>query len=230
MEYLNKISDEEVKLLPKVSFEGEVEVIEDFREQNIAADYLLSHTTVIGFDTESRASFKKGVINKIALLQLSGAGRAYLIRVNRVKLSQGIIKLLESPKHIKVGVALKEDVKELRSITDFEPKGFLDLQRVVGDFNIGELGLKKMSAIVLGVQISKAQRLSNWEATTLTESQIRYAATDAWISEQIFLGLNMNEATLKKGLITYNNKLEAQQKALARERRRLLRHRQTEEE
>lgn len=230
MEYLNKISDEEVKLLPKVSFEGEVEVIEDFREQNIAADYLLSHTTVIGFDTESRASFKKGVINKIALLQLSGAGRAYLIRVSRVKLSQGIIKLLESPKHIKVGVALKEDVKELRSITDFEPKGFLDLQRVVGDFNIGELGLKKMSAIVLGVQISKAQRLSNWEATTLTESQIRYAATDAWISEQIFLGLNMNEATLKKGLITYNNKLEAQQKALARERRRLLRHRQTEEE
>lgn len=230
MEYLNKISDEEVKLLPKVSFEGEVEVIEDFREQNIAADYLLSHATVIGFDTESRASFKKGVINKIALLQLSGAGRAYLIRVNRVKLSQGIIKLLESPKHIKVGVALKEDVKELRSITDFEPKGFLDLQRVVGDFNIGELGLKKMSAIVLGVQISKAQRLSNWEATTLTESQIRYAATDAWISEQIFLGLNMNEATLKKGLITYNNKLEAQQKALARERRRLLRHRQTEEE
>lgn len=230
MEYLNKISDEEVKLLPKVSFDGKIEVIEDFREQNNAADFLLSHTTVIGFDTESRASFKKGVTNKIALLQLSGAGRVFLIRVNRVKLSQGIIKLLESPNHIKVGVALKEDVKELRSITSFEPRGFLDLQRVVSDFNISELGLKKMSAIVLGVQISKAQRLSNWEATTLTESQIRYAATDAWISEQIFLGLNMNEATLKKGLITYNNKLEAQQKALARERRRLLRHRQTEEE
>lgn len=204
-------------MLPKVCFEGEIEVIEDFREQNSAAEYLLSHQ-IIGFDTESRASFQKGVVNKIALLQLSAGGRAFLIRVNKVKLSQGIIKVLESGNHLKVGVALRDDLKELRTVTEFEPRGFVDLQRIMGDFNIAELGLKKVTAIVLGVQISKAQRLSNWEATNLTESQIRYAATDAWISEEIFNRLEMNEATLKKGLTTPKVKSKAE-KEKAREER-----------
>lgn len=204
MDLIKKISDEEVKLLPKVCFDGEIEIIEDFSEQNRVADYLLKHR-VIGFDTESRASFKKGVNNSIALLQLSAAGKAFLIRVNKVKLSQGIIKLLQSPSHIKVGVALRDDIKELRSISNFEPKGFFDLQRVMGDFQIGELGLKKISAIVLGVQISKAQRLSNWEATTLTESQIQYAATDAWIGEEIFNHLEISEEILAKGLVMVGN-------------------------
>lgn len=211
MEYLNTISDEEVKLLPKVCFDGEIEVIEDFREQNIAADYLLSHQ-VIGFDTESRATFKKGVANKIALLQLSAGGRAFLVRVNKVKLSQGIIKLLQSPDHLKVGVAIRDDLTELRTVSDFEPHGFVDLQRIMGDFNISELGLKKITAIVLGTQISKAQRLSNWEATNLTEGQIRYAATDAWISEEIFKHLDINEATLKKGLATPKIKIKKSKK------------------
>ena len=46
-----------------------------------------------------------------------------------------------------------------------------------------------MSAIVLGVRISKAQRLSNWEAQALTPAQQLYAATDAWICREIYLRL-----------------------------------------
>lgn len=198
MEFINKITDEEIKQLPKLSFEGDIFVIEDFKQQNDAAEFLMQYE-VIGFDTESRASFQKGIENKISLVQLSAAGKAFLIRVNRVKLSQGIIKLLQSPNHIKVGVALRDDIRELQGVTDFEPKGFLDLQRIVADFGISELSLKKVSAIVLGIYVSKAQRLSNWEATTLTESQIIYAATDAWLCEEIYKNLDITPELLKKG-------------------------------
>lgn len=203
---LIKIADEEVKTLPRVAFEGPIEVIEDFKEQNAAADYLLQYN-VIGFDTESRASFQKGVVNKIALVQFYAGGRAFLIRINKVKLSQGILKLLQSPNHIKVGVALREDIRDLQSVTDFEPRGFFDLQRVMTDLGIGELGLKKISAIVLGVQISKAQRLSNWEAVTMTDSQVIYAATDAWVCCEIFNNLNITDELLKKGESTVTKKL-----------------------
>lgn len=230
MELLKKISDEEVKQLPKICYEGEITVIEDYKEQNLAAEYLMANAKVIGFDTESRASFQKGVVNKIALLQLYGADRGFLIRLNKVKLSQGILKLFQSKNHLKVGLAIKEDLRELLSVAEFKPVNFFDLQKVMVDLNIGELGLKKISALVLGIQISKAQRLSNWEAITLTESQLRYAATDAWVSQQIFSCLKMDKEIIKKGVLIYNNKTEARQKTLARERRRLLAHRLTEEE
>lgn len=203
---LIKITDEEVKTLPRVAFEGPVEVIEDFKEQNAAADFLLQYN-VIGFDTESRASFQKGVENKIALVQFSAGGRAFLIRINKVKLSQGILKLLQSPNHIKVGVALREDIRDLQGITDFEPRGFFDLQRIMNDIGIGELGLKKICAIVLGIQISKAQRLSNWEAVKLTDSQLVYAATDAWVCCEIFNNLILTDELLKKGEATVSTKL-----------------------
>lgn len=209
MEYLNKITDEDVKLLPKIGFEGEVELISDYEGQVQAAQFLMQYG-VIGFDTESRASFKKGVVNKIALVQLSAGGRAFLIRVNKVKLDSSIIKLLESSEHLKIGVALNEDVRELQTVTPFNPQGFIDLQRIVGDYSIAELGLKKMCAIVLKIQISKAQRLSNWEATQLTESQIRYAATDAWVCEEIFRELSPSKDLIAKGTVKVKSRSQQQ--------------------
>ena len=205
LEELIKISDEEVKQFPKIGFSGSITIIDDFKEQNAAAEYLLKHK-VVGFDTESRASFLKGVENKIALLQLSAGNKAFLIRLNKVKLSAGIIKLLESPDHIKVGVALRDDIKELQSVTHFNPSGFMDLQKVMTDFGIGDLGLKKICAIILGIQISKAQRLSNWEATVLTRGQMVYAATDAWVCDEIFNSLDMTPELIKKGEVIAGTK------------------------
>ncbi len=207
MEYINKITEEEIKLLPKVAFEGEVTLIDNYEQQREAASYLMGYR-VIGFDTESRASFKRGVKNSIALIQLSAGDRAFLIRVNRVKLASGIIELLESAEHIKVGVALNEDIRELQRVSDFTPRGFVDLQYIMKCFNIEELGLKKITAIILGGQISKAQRLSNWEATTLTASQQNYAATDAWVCEEIFNKLEINNEILQKGYVTIGNRIE----------------------
>lgn len=219
------MSDEEVKQLPKAGFTGEIEIIEDYHEQNRVASFL-SDYRVIGFDTESRASFKKGVVNKVSLVQLSAGGKAFLIRVNKVKLSAGILKIMESAEHIKVGVALAEDVREILGLGKFSPAGFFDLQRVMSDFSIGELSLKKMSAIVLGIQVSKAQRLSNWEASKLTEAQMVYAATDAWVCEEIFKTLELDTKINNKGFITIRSREEVErekiQKARARRHARML--------
>ncbi len=207
MEYKNKITDEEIKLLPKIGFDGDIHIVDDYHGQAVAANYLKSHD-VIGFDTESRASFKKGVKNSIALIQLSAGGQAFLIRVNRVKLSPEIVELLESPKHYKIGVALNDDIRELQRVTDFTPQSFIDLQYIMKCYKIEELGLKKISAIILGGQISKAQRLSNWEATVLSDVQKVYAATDAWVCEEIFNQLPMTKTILESGKVTIKNRIE----------------------
>ncbi len=218
LEYKNKITDEEIKLLPKIAFDGEIHLISDSDHQRQAAEYLRKHR-IIGFDTESRASFKKGVKNSIALIQLSAGDKAFLIRVSKIKLVQEIIDILESPEHLKVGVALNEDIRELQRVSDFTPKGFIDLQYIMKIFGIEELGLKKITAIILEGQMSKAQRLSNWEANVLTESQQIYAATDAWVCEEIFTQLPITDEVLQRGMVTIKNRVE--EEMLRREKAKL---------
>ncbi len=223
MEYINKISEEEIKQLPKVAFDGEIVIINNYEHQRAAAEYLRAFK-VIGFDTESRASFKRGCKNSISLIQLSAGNKAFLIRVNMVKLSSEIVALLESSEHLKIGVALNDDIRELQKVSDFTPAGFIDLQYIMKCYGIEELGLKKICAIVLGGQMSKAQRLSNWEATHLTEGQRIYAATDAWICEEIFHKLGVDGDILEKGRVTVKNRIEEElirrEKAKVKQRKR----------
>lgn len=189
--YRETITQEEISLLPPPPFDSEVVVL-DTEDQEEAVAYLSSQR-VIGFDTESRPSFRKGVQNKISLLQLSGGGKTFLIRLNKTRMSKGILKILQSRSILKVGAAIRDDVLLMQEVNRFTPRGFVDLQNLVGDYGIHELSLKKMSAIVLGVRVSKAQRLSNWSAQTLTSAQTRYAAIDAWICREIYFALQKNK-------------------------------------
>ncbi len=193
--YLKKISNEELELLPTAECGGKVYVLSSSDNQDEAAAYL-SGCSVVGFDTETRPSFKKGTINPVALLQLSGADRTYLFRVDRMKLSNKIIKILRSKSIIKVGVDIKDDIKKIQNIVAFKPDNFVDLQKIVGSYNIEEMSLRKMSGIVLGAKVSKAQRLSNWSASRLTPHQVKYAATDSWISREIYIALKAGEQPL----------------------------------
>lgn len=192
--YRETITKEEIDLLPPPAFDSEVVVL-DTEDQEQAAAYL-SAQRVIGFDTESRPSFRKGVQNKIALLQLSGGGKTFLIRLNKTRLSKAILKILQSRSILKVGAAIRDDILLMQEVSRFTPRGFVDLQNLMGDYGIQELSLKKMSAIVLGVRISKAQRLSNWSAQSLTSAQTRYAAIDAWICREIYFELRRNKDKL----------------------------------
>lgn len=183
--FSKSISKEEMMTLQPASFGGRIVVV-DTPEQVKTACEDLAACDVIGFDTESRPSFKKGVVNKIALLQLSTPDTCYLFRLCRIPLERPVLKILESRRILKVGLGLDGDFRELGSLRHFKARGFVDLQKMVAEYGIEDASLTKISSIVLGRRISKAQRLSNWEAVELTDAQRLYAATDAWICIEIY--------------------------------------------
>jgi len=178
------ITDEELRLLPIDQFNGPVVVIDSVEHGKAAVNQLITQP-VLGFDTETKPSFKKGEINKVALLQLSTPDVAYLFRINRTGLFPALVQLLEHPQILKVGVAVRDDLRALQKRTPFTPSGFIEIQDVAHDLGYKDSSLKKLAGVLLGIRISKRQRLTNWDAEELTSSQIVYAATDAWVSLQI---------------------------------------------
>ena len=186
--YPAKIDNEATAQLPAIEFRGEVHII-DREEQVEEACRYLAKQRMIGFDTETRPSFKAGVSYRVSLLQLSSEERCYLFRLNRIPLSKELMRLLGDQQVLKIGADVAGDLRSLRQLRHFRDGGFVDLQTIVGEWGIEEKSLRKMSAIVLGKRVSKAQRLSNWESTQLTDKQQLYAATDAWVCVQIFKAL-----------------------------------------
>lgn len=185
MTFLSTISNEQTAELPSARFDGRIVVV-DKEEQIEAVCRDLASQSIIGFDTETRPSFKAGVTNKVALLQLSTHECCYLIRLCRTKLHNTLLKILSNPNIIKIGADVAGDLRSLHALRHFNERGFIDLQQMVAAWGIEEKSLRKMAAIVLGHRVSKAQRLSNWEATTLTPQQQMYAATDAWVCISIY--------------------------------------------
>lgn len=166
--------------MPTARFDGRIVVVDDESQIESACNDL-SRWPVIGFDTETRPSFRAGVTNRVALLQLSTPKTCYLFRLCRIRLDNRILKILCSKRIIKVGADVAGDMRSLHVLRDFREQGFVDLQTEAATCGIEEKSLRKLAAITLGVRVSKAQRLSNWEAGTLTEQQKMYAAVDAWI-------------------------------------------------
>ncbi len=195
MKFKTVITKEEMELLPRFLYEGDIILIDDESKiQEVFAK--LKKQRVLGFDTESKAAFKKGVKNKPALLQLATHNEVFLFRISRTGLVKKLCDILENKKIIKVGVAVKQDIGELQQLSKFKPDGFIDLQEYSGHFGITDNSLKKLTANVLGFYISKSQRLSDWEANDLKLSQLQYAATDAWVSRAIYLKLKENEVSI----------------------------------
>jgi ribonuclease D len=189
--FKESITKEELTDLPLRWFDGEIIIVDNTEKLQKAVE-ILSKAKVIGFDTETKPAFKKGVFNKVALLQLSVKDQAFLFRLNRIGLPKEIIKILANPKIIKPGVAINDDIKALNKIQPFIPKGFIELQDNAKTLGITDFSLKKLAAITCGFRISKGQQLSNWEADVLTEAQQIYAATDAWAALEIFENISKN--------------------------------------
>ncbi len=189
--FKESITKEELTDLPLRWFEGDIYIIDKPGQVSDVAEFL-STQPVIGFDTETKPSFKKGMVNKVALLQLSTPNEAFLLRVNKLGLPASIKEILANPKIIKPGVAIRDDIKGLQELSRFNPAGFIELQDHAKDLGIQNFSLKKLTAIVLGFRISKSQQLSNWEADELTEAQRIYAATDAWTALEIYQNFSKN--------------------------------------
>ena len=187
-------SPEEIAALELASFPGEIVVIDEDGPALEEAVRYLKRQKVLGFDTETRPTFSPDQRPcGTALLQLSGPGKAFLFRVKKCGLPRSLASVLSSHFIKKVGAATLDDVRGLQKLTRFQPRGFVDLQKIVWEYGIRDMSVKKMAAISLGIKISKAQQLSNWEAAQLSEGQQRYAATDAWICREMYLKLLSSE-------------------------------------
>jgi ribonuclease D len=186
--YRDNITIEEIKELDLSWFEGEIFLV-DTMEKFYKVLPRLRRSKLLGFDTETKPSFRKGKKNKVSLIQLADDRIACLFRINKIGMPEELAAILSDTAIIKCGVAIHDDIKLLSGIRKFNPSGFVDLQPFVKKYGIDSSGLKKLAAIVLGFRISKRQQVTDWEAATLSEAQQIYAATDAWACYQIYTKL-----------------------------------------
>jgi len=183
--YQENITVEELAGCELSWFKGEIVLVDNLKTFYEVFPRLLG-SDLLGFDTETKPNFKKGRKNAVSLIQLSTGDLACLFRINKIGFPDELIKLLSDPSVIKAGVAVHDDIRFLKGVKKFTPEGFIDLQHLVKDHGIVSSGLKKLTAIVLGFRISKRQQVTDWEAAQLTEAQLIYAATDAWVCHQIY--------------------------------------------
>jgi len=183
--YKENITVEELAEHELSWFKGEIVLVDNLKTFYKVFPRLLG-SDLLGFDTETRPTFKKGKKNAVSLIQLSTGDLACLFRINKIGIPDDLVDLLSDPFVIKAGVAVHDDIRFLKGIRRFSPDGFIDLQTMVKDFGIQSSGLKKLAAIILGFRISKRQQVTDWEAEQLSEAQQIYAATDAWVCHQIY--------------------------------------------
>ncbi len=203
----DKYEKAKIASLPCVLFDGRIVVVVSESEAAKAVDYLLSQD-VLGIDTETRPSFRRGTNYKVSLLQVSSREVCFLFRLNHIKMCEPVKRLLEDEGVLKVGLSLHDDIAALKKLREFKPGNFFDLQKHVNEIGIEDLSLQKIYANLFGQKISKAQRLTNWEADILSDKQKGYAATDAWSCIKIYEELKRLEATGEYKLIRHEDNVQ----------------------
>ncbi len=184
------ITKEEINELPLRKYEGPIEVVTSEERQQAVLEELAAHAAV-GFDTETKPVFKRGVHHDVSLVQLAIPGKAYLIRLNHVGFTNALSAFFADERIKKVGISIKDDLRHLTQLADkhhvrFKPANILDLNDAAKQLNVPHMGVKKLTGIFLNFRVSKGQQTSNWENPRLTEKQQRYAATDAWVCLEIY--------------------------------------------
>ena len=183
-----RMTKEEINSFPIRKWDGPVHVIHASKEMTAAVEKL-SREQVLGFDTETRPAFKKGQKYMPSLLQLAGENSVYLFQLKHLGLREPLISILVDPNIIKAGVSLAHDLRELKKMAPFVQAGFVGLGKMSKEKGIQNHGLRGLAAVVLGLRISKSSQTTNWARDELTLSQIRYAATDAWVGRELYLKL-----------------------------------------
>ena len=185
MHFQATITKEEINALPLDQYEGNVQIITKEEDLDSVFQQINKHKCV-GFDTETKPVFVKGQFNHVSLIQIAIPGNTYLIRTNHVGLPDQVCDFFENEDIKKLGVALMDDLKDLRKLREFTPRGFFELNEMVNVLGIESNGLRNLTATILGFRISKNAQVSNWEAPEFSERQIRYAATDAWVCLEMY--------------------------------------------
>lgn len=190
--FAHRISKDLIHWMPLTGFEGEV-VIVDTQEKIPEAIRYLNRQRLLGVDTETRPSFKRGEHFPTALVQIATEKKCFLFRLSLIGMPRELADVFANPKIRKVGLAFKDDLIGLKRLRHFTPRNCIDVQKMVGQYGILDLGLQKIFAICFGKKISKSQQLTNWENAVLTPEQARYASTDAWATLLIYNALLATE-------------------------------------
>lgn len=188
LKYKKIITNEEISTLELHRYSGKIVLIDTIEDLEQACEEIVK-CNIIGIDTETKPSFKKGITNSVALLQIATDQKVYLIRLKKVELSEKLAHIFSNKDITKVGIAVRDDLNDLKQLRSFYEQNIIDLNILAPKLGFESIGAKKLSALVLGFRISKKQQISNWEVEDLTQAQIDYAATDAWICREIYLRL-----------------------------------------
>lgn len=180
-----RMTKEEINARSIRKYQGPIHLIRK-SDQIEQAVRQLEKEKVLGFDTETRPTFRAGQSYLPAVLQLAGEQAVYVFQLQHCSLSKALRRLLANPKIIKAGVALDYDVKELKKLAPFKPAGFVDVGEVAKKAGCMNHGLRGLATLLLDFRVSKKCQTSNWASKTLTRAQIEYAATDAWVGRELY--------------------------------------------
>ena len=194
MEYIVSIDKEKINEMPVAEYgDGHIYIVDALSQVSAAVTHLRKHA-LVGFDTETRPSFKRGERHKLSLIQLATPDDCFLFRINKLEsIPMKLKQYLEDAKCAKVGLSTHDDINQIVRVAKMRPRGFIEIQELVKRFRIADMSLQKIYAILFGQKISKSQRLTNWDADELSEGQQRYAAIDAWACIDIYNRLMSGE-------------------------------------
>lgn len=189
-QYTKSFSNDEINEMPLRRYEGPVTVVRTPEQKSTALNYL-GRQRLLGFDTETRPNFRKGrPPNLPSLIQLAGEEQVYIFQLGLEPMCPGLTEILADSAVIKTGVSVHDDVKDLQKLSAFTPAGFIDLGDISHEVGMQTHGLRNLAANLLGFRISKSVQCSNWAKQKLTQQQVTYAATDAWVSREIYLAMH----------------------------------------
>ena len=185
---MKEVTKKSIRELPILTFQGKIQVV-DTAEKVEDACIDLASSRILGFDTEKKPAFKKGEYFHPALVQLSNEETSYIFQIHKTGFTDPLKAILEDNQIAKLGVAISDDLKDLNRLSSFQPEGFVELADMAKEKEIPYYGLRNLTAFFLNKRLSKGQQVSNWENDPLTEKQLLYAATDAWVALRIYEGL-----------------------------------------